>query len=29
VLTFLIALSRCPTPPEPAPAPVPYQTRRC
>lgn len=29
VLTFILALSRCPTPPEPAPAPVPYQTRRC
>jgi MFS family permease len=29
VLTFLVALTRCPTPPEPAPAPVPYQTRRC
>jgi MFS family permease len=29
VLTFLIALSRCPTPPEPQPAPAPYQTRRC
>jgi MFS family permease len=29
VLTFLVALSRCPTPPEPHPAPVPYQTRRC
>ncbi|WP_405876823.1 MFS transporter [Streptomyces sp. NBC_00005] len=28
-LTFLVALSRCPTPPEPVPAPVPYQTRRC
>jgi MFS family permease len=29
VLTFLVALSRCPTPSEPQPAPVPYQTRRC
>lgn len=29
VLTFLLALSRCPAPPKPAPAPVPYQTRRC
>jgi hypothetical protein len=29
VLTFLVAVSRCPTPPEPQPAPVPYQTRRC
>jgi MFS family permease len=29
VLTLLVALTRCPTPPEPAPAPVPYQTRRC
>ena len=29
VLTFLVALSRCPTPPEPHPAPVPHQTRRC
>ena len=29
VLTFLVALSRCPTRPEPEPAPVPYQTRRC
>ncbi|MFE9636383.1 MFS transporter [Streptomyces sp. NPDC006463] len=29
VLTFLVALSRCPTPPDPAPSPVPYQTRRC
>lgn len=28
-LTFLVALSRCPAPPEPTPAPVPYQTRRC
>jgi hypothetical protein len=28
-LTFLVALRRCPAPPEPAPAPVPYQTRRC
>ncbi len=28
-LTFLFALSRCPTPPKPVPAPVPYQTRRC
>ncbi|WP_405597104.1 MFS transporter [Streptomyces sp. NBC_01410] len=28
-LTFLVAVSRCPTPPEPHPAPVPYQTRRC
>ncbi|WP_406436808.1 MFS transporter [Streptomyces sp. NBC_01613] len=28
-LTFLVVLSRCPTPPEPVPAPVPYQTRRC
>jgi predicted MFS family arabinose efflux permease len=28
-LTFLVALSRCPTTTEPAPAPVPYQTRRC
>lgn len=29
VLTFLVALSRCPTPSEPETAPVPYQTRRC
>jgi MFS family permease len=29
VLTLLVALTRCPTPPEPPPAPVPYQTRRC
>ncbi|MET9467637.1 hypothetical protein ABZY44_23090 [Streptomyces sp. NPDC006544] len=29
VLTFLFALTRCPTPSEPVPAPVPYQTRRC
>jgi MFS family permease len=29
VLTLLVALTRCPTPPEPAAAPVPYQTRRC
>jgi hypothetical protein len=29
VLTFVVALSRCPTLPEPEPAPVPYQTRRC
>ena len=29
VLTFLVALRRCPTTPEPGPAPVPYQTRRC
>ncbi|MCX4822645.1 MFS transporter [Streptomyces sp. NBC_01142] len=30
VLTFLVALHRCPTPPEgEQPAPVPYQTRRC
>ncbi|MER5933596.1 MFS transporter [Streptomyces sp. NPDC002054] len=28
-LTFLVALSRCPTPTGPVPAPVPYQTRRC
>ncbi|MQA09388.1 MAG: MFS transporter [Pseudonocardiaceae bacterium] len=28
-LTLLVALTRCPTPPEPAPTPVPYQTRRC
>lgn len=28
-LTFLLALTRCPTRPEPVPAPVPYQTRRC
>ena len=28
-LTFLFALSRCPTAPKPEPAPVPYQTRRC
>jgi MFS family permease len=28
-LTFLVALSRCPSPPEPTPAPVPYQARRC
>jgi MFS family permease len=28
-LTFLFALSRCPTPHKPVPAPVPYQTRRC
>lgn len=28
-LTFLVALSRCPTPSGPHPAPVPYQTRRC
>ncbi|MGW1495580.1 MFS transporter [Streptomyces sp. NPDC002402] len=28
-LTFLVAVSRCPAPPEPHPAPVPYQTRRC
>ncbi|MEU6083393.1 MFS transporter [Streptomyces sp. NPDC047108] len=28
-LTFLVALSRCPTPAEPGPAPVPYQARRC
>ncbi|WP_369778505.1 MFS transporter [Streptomyces sp. R33] len=30
-LTFLTALTRCPTPPEPCPTPtpVPYQTRRC
>lgn len=28
-LTFLFALTRCPTPSEPVPAPVPYQTRRC
>lgn len=28
-LTFVFALSRCPTPREPVPAPVPYQTRRC
>ncbi|WP_406305256.1 MFS transporter [Streptomyces sp. NBC_00885] len=29
VLTFLVAVGRCPTPTEPHPAPVPYQTRRC
>jgi MFS family permease len=29
VLTFLVAVSRCPTPLEPEPTPVPYQTRRC
>lgn len=29
VATLLVALTRCPTPPEPRPAPVPYQTRRC
>lgn len=29
VLTFLVALRRCPTPSEPHPVPVPYQTRRC
>ncbi|MFI1399971.1 MFS transporter [Streptomyces sp. NPDC020681] len=29
VLTFLVAVRRCPTPTEPGPAPVPYQTRRC
>jgi MFS family permease len=29
VLTFLVAVSRCPTPPAPQPTPVPYQTRRC
>jgi hypothetical protein len=29
VLTFLVAVSRCPTPSKPEPAPVPYQTRRC
>ncbi|WP_327256426.1 MFS transporter [Streptomyces sp. NBC_01244] len=28
-LTFLVALTRCPTRPEPVPVPVPYQTRRC
>ncbi|MEJ8646332.1 MFS transporter [Streptomyces sp. MS1.HAVA.3] len=28
-LTFLVAVRRCPTPPEPGPVPVPYQTRRC
>jgi MFS family permease len=29
VLTFLVAVSRCPTAREAEPAPVPYQTRRC
>jgi MFS family permease len=29
VLTLLVALTRCPTPPEPQPAPLPCQTRRC
>ncbi|MEU9305778.1 MFS transporter [Streptomyces sp. NPDC048269] len=29
VLTFLVALGRCPAPSDPVPAPVPYQTRRC
>jgi MFS family permease len=29
VLTFLVALTRCPTAREAEPAPVPYQTRRC
>ncbi|MET9605940.1 MFS transporter [Streptomyces sp. NPDC006512] len=28
-LTFLVAVSRCPTPPPPVPGVVPYQTRRC
>ncbi|MEU7729113.1 MFS transporter [Streptomyces sp. NPDC040724] len=27
--TFLVAMSRCPTPSDPVPAAVPYQTRRC
>ncbi|MEU9234230.1 MFS transporter [Streptomyces subrutilus] len=29
VLTFLVAVRRCPTPSGPRPVPVPYQTRRC
>lgn len=29
VLTFLVAVRRCPKPSAPRPAPVPYQTRRC
>jgi MFS family permease len=29
VLTLLVALTRCPTPPQPEPAPLPCQTRRC
>ncbi|MFD6877902.1 MULTISPECIES: MFS transporter [unclassified Streptomyces] len=28
-LTFLVAVTRCPTPTAPLPTPVPYQTRRC